>query len=149
MGVALPALVVGMRAIGHPANILIIMQEIVEAVAAKGAAPLGTDAVPVEPLNDLPIAPPGGVLSKDPLDNLRLCRIDLQPLVHYAITEGWLASGVLAGAGLVAQGVNHFLAGLEHPKLIDEGHTALRNKISGVPEVAANVRLRDRCDGGP
>ena len=98
--------------IDQRADVFLIVQQVVEGVAAEGTASLGFDAVPIEPVNDLLIGAAGGVLLKNSLYGGGFFRADNQFPVLDIVTQRRLAAGVLAVAGHVLHLFHYFLAGL-------------------------------------
>lgn len=134
-------------AIDQRADVFLVVQQVVQGVASEGSAPLGFDAVLVEPVNDLLVGAAGGVLLENSPDGGGFLRADNQLSFLDIVAQGRLAAGVLAVFGHVLHLFHDLLPGLQGPDLIKQRHAALGQKIGWVAEIAADHGLGDADHG--
>ena len=130
--------------IGQHADILLILQQIVQTVRPERAARLRAPPLGVEPLDDLPIRPSGGIVPEDDAHRLGLRLADLDPAVDDDIPERGHAAGILPLLSHPAHFLADLLPGLQNPHLIHKRHAALRHERRRVAQIAADHRLSHR-----
>ena len=143
MSVAGSVLSVWQLAVNQNADVLLVVEKVVQAVGSESIAPLGFQSVPVQAGNNGAVGLAVGILLKDAADNLRLILADLQLPILNHVTQSGLAAGVLTVASHKAHLLHGLLAALQCPNLIKQCHAALGQKIGGIAQVFADNRLRD------
>ena len=115
-----------------------------QTVRPERAARLRAPSLGVEPLDDLPIRPPGGIVPEDDAHSLSLRLADLDFTVNDDIPERGHTAGILPLLGHPAHFLADLLPGLQYPHLIHKRHAALRHERRRVAQIAADHRLSHR-----